>query len=708
MTKASLEQLYFVGRRTLPLIRQAETTECGNACLAMIASFHGHRTDIASLRRRFPTSARGVTLRLLAENAGRIGFASRALRLELKQLNRVQLPAILHWDLNHFVVLKSIGRGKAVIHDPAKGALTMSLEELSEHFTGIVLELTPTSQFEQQDERIRLKMSSLWSRLRGLGGAIAQTLLLSVVIQVYVIGAPQYLQIVVDTVLPSFDLNLLLTLAIGFALFLLVNVVAVVIRHLVILFAGSAMSYQISINLFSQLIRLPLPFFERRQVGDLVSRFESIEPIKQFLTGGLVLGIVDGLMAIVTLALMFAYSPTLAVISLSALILYLILRLMMFRSLRRASEELIITGAIENTNFIETVRGILAIKSFSQEESRKQRWQNYLADSVNQSVRVKRLDIVFDAASQLISGIENVIVIYLAAMMVMDAEFTIGMIFAFMAYRGQFVNKAVGLVELLIQFRMLELHLDRISDIAMATPEPADGELLTIYQGRIEVRNLRFAYEPELPSVFKDANFIIEPGESVALVGPSGGGKTTLLKLMMGLMQPNKGEILIDGAPLARANPAYYRSQIASVMQDDLLFAGSLTENITFFDLDPDLEWARRCAEMADIHEEITQMAMGYETPVGDMGSTLSGGQVQRVLLARALYRRPRILFVDEATSNLDVKTERKVNEAISALGITRVMSAHRPETIRSADRIIVVASGSVTEAPSDDNLTSD
>lgn len=696
MQAANLRNLSFMGAARLPIIRQNEAAECGNACLAMVAHFHGFRTDIATLRRRFPTSARGMNLRMLAENASRFGFAARALKSGINDLHKVRLPAILHWDLNHFVVLKSINRNKAVVHDPAKGIVTLTLEEFGNHYTGIVLELTPTSNFEKKDERVKLRFSSLWSKLTGYGGSITQMLILSVVLQAYLLAAPQYLQIIIDTVLPAFDLDLLLILAIGFGLFLIVNTIASILRSLVMLYAGTSMAYQISVNLFAHLIRLPLPFFERRHVGDIVSRMQSIDPINQFLTGGVVLGIVDGVMAIVTLALMFTYSPTLAFVSLTALALYLTMRLTMLPSFRRATEESIVTVAIEQTNFIETTRGVMAIKAFAKEDSRQQRWQNLLADSVNQSVRVQKLSISFEAASGFIRGLEGVIVIYLAARMVMNAEFTIGMIFAFTAYRSQFVEKSTTLVELLIQFRMLELHLDRISDIATAEAEEREGEEITVTKGKIELRDVGYRYEPHLPPVFENVNLTIQPGECVALVGPSGSGKTTLLKLMMNLMSPASGEISVDGTPLNRANPTRYREQIGSVMQGDSLFAGSIGEAITFSDLDPDTDRIIQSAQLACIHDDIQKMPMGYETPVGDMGSSLSGGQMQRVLLARALYCQPSILFIDEGTSSVDIETEQKINNAISSLGITRVMVAHRPETIRSADRIIRVTSDGV------------
>lgn len=698
MSEGPLQNLSFGGRKALPIIRQNEATECGNACLAMIATYYGFKTDTSGLRRRFPTSARGMTLASLAENAGQIGFTTRALKLEIEQIKLLRLPAIIHWDLNHFVVLKSAGRKRFTVHDPAKGALTLEYEGFSDHFTGIALELTPNSKFEKHEERTKLKFSSLWSSLRGLIPSLVQVLILSAVMQVYIIAAPQYMQMVIDTVLPNFDTSLLLTLAIGFFLFLLVNVTATVIRQLVILHAGTSMAYQISTNLFNKLVHLPLSFFQKRHVGDIVSRFTSIDPINKFLTDGVVLGLVDGVMAIVTLVLMLIYSPMLALVSIIALILYLVIRIIMFRAFRAATEELIITSAKENTNFMETIRGIQTVKSYAQETRRQQRWQNLLADSVNQSVRVQRLRILFETSNSVITGVEHIILVYLAARLVMTADLTIGMIFAFMAYRDQFVDKATGLVELLIDYRMLGLHLDRIADIAVAEVENRDGDKIDISSGELELKSIGFSYEKHLPPVFEDASISIRSGESVALVGPSGQGKTTLLKIMMGLFTPTSGEVFIDGKSLKSIELKSVRQQTASVMQDDALFAGSIAENISFFDPDPNLEFVMECARLAIIHDEIATMTMGYETLVGDMGSALSGGQVQRILLARAFYKKPKILFVDEGTSNLDVATERLVNASIKAMGITRILVAHRPETISSANRVFEISGGLVTE----------
>jgi ATP-binding cassette subfamily B protein RaxB len=272
------------------------------------------------------------------------------------------------------------------------------------------------------------------------------------------------------------------------------------------------------------------------------------------------------------------------------------------------------------------------------------------------------------------------------------------MIFAFMAYRLQFTDKATNLVELLIQFRMLDLHLDRLSDIANAEKESEGGEQLRINHGRIELEQITFAYEKHLPPILNGASAVISPGECVAVTGPSGCGKTTLLKIMMGLLQPDGGDVRIDGTALRQADAHSYRRQIASAMQDDTLFSGSLAENIAFFDDDLDMERVYDAARLACIDADIGQMAMGYETPVGDMGSSLSGGQRQRLLLARALYQKPHILFLDEGTSNLDVTTEKAVNDAVSTLGITRIVVAHRPQTIAMADRVLEIRDGQLVE----------
>ena len=684
------------------MIRQNEVAECANACLAMVAVSYGLQTDMAALRRRFPGSARGVTLRNLMVNANAIGFTTRALKVDIDHLDKVVKPAILHWDLNHFVVLAEISNKVAVVHDPAFGIRKLSLQEFGKHYTGIALELVPKSDFRPRDERTKIGLSSLWTRINGLSRAIIQVLLLSAVILGFTLAIPQYLQTVIDHVLPSSDRSLLIVIAIGFALFQIFSIAASALRSMVLLHAGTTMAYHISINLFSHLLRLPLPYFARRHVGDIVARFGSIEPIKDFLTQGVTSGIIDGVMAVGTLVLMFVYSPTLAILSLGALSLILLLRLVLFPAFFRATESEIVANAAESSAFIENMRGMQTIKAFAVEVVRQERWQHFLTASFNERVRVQKFEIGFSTFEDLVEGLSKILIVFVAARMSLQGDFTIGMIFAFMAYRDHFNSSLTSLIDLIIEFRMLSLHLDRLSDIATTKPDPSGGIDIKIEIGKIEFQSVSFRYDDGQPEVIYNASFVINKGESVGLIGPSGSGKTTLLKMMMGLLPKTGGEILIDDVSLSSLDPHVVRSQIASVMQDDLLFSGSIADNISLFDPTPDVDWIHHCAKLACIHDDINGMSMGYETLVGDMWSSLSGGQVQRVFLARALYRRPAILFIDEGTSNLDVATERMVNVAIQDLGITRVVVAHRPNTIQSLDRLLEVKDGQVVEVSVD------
>ena len=689
--------LDFHGRPRLPAIRQAEAAECGLACLAMIASFHGHEVDLNALRRRFPVSLKGVTLKDLMQIAARLGLAGRAVRLEPENLRKLRLPAILHWDMNHFVVLRSVGRKQVTVHDPALGVRVLTDAELSQHMTGVALELTPTQTFERRRERERVGIFDMVGRVSGLGRALGQALALSLILQLFVLASPFYMQIAVDEAVVKGDEGLLAALAIGFAFLALINVIATWLRAIVALQLGNVLSFQMVVRLFHRMMRLPLPFFERRHIGDLISRFHSTQPIKDMLNEGLVAVLVDGLMALGTLVLMFVYSGRLALVVLTAITLYVTLRLTLFRPLRRRTDDQIHAQARQDSSFIETVRAIQSIKLFGREAERESAWQNRYAGFVNAGIRVGRLQIGFKAANDLIYGIENVVTIYLGARLALDGAITIGMLFAFMAYKQQFLDKVARLVEKGIDLRMLDLHLERLGDIALAERERGHDEPLNLSRplaGAIELRGVAFRYAETEPHVFEGVDLRIEPGEYVAITGPSGGGKTTLMKLMVGLFEPTAGEVLIDGFPLHALGLQSVRAQIGVVMQEDHLLSGSILENIAFFDPATDLTSAQACAEMAGIHADIMRMPMGYNTLIGDMGSTLSGGQRQRVLLARALYRKPRILFLDEGTSHLDPALEAQVNAALATLAVTRVIIAHRPQTVAAASRVLRLEGG--------------
>ena len=692
------------GRARLPMLRQTEVAECGLACLAMVLSNHGREIDLNTLRRRFPLSMKGMTLKELMEIASRLGLACRALRLELDHLGQLRLPAVLHWDLNHFVVLKSASARCIVVHDPARGIRRLSPAELSAHMTGVALELTPTAAFEQRREVERVGLAALIGRVPGFARAIGQALALSVVLQLFVLASPFYMQIAVDDAVSKGDRGLLSGLAIGFALFTLINVGAGALRALVSLNVGSVVTFQMVTGLFHHLLRLPLPFFERRHIGDLISRFGATQPIKDLITEGLVMALVDGAMAVATLALMLAYSKLLTSVVVTALLLYVLLRLSAFGSLRRRTEEQIHERARQDSTFIETTRAMQSIKLFGREAERESVWQNRYAGFVNAGLRLGRLRIGFTSANELILGMENILTIFLGARLALNGAVTVGMLFAFVAYKQQFLDKASRLLEKAIDLRMLDLYLERLSDIALAERERGHDQpdgLARPIDGGIELRGVAYRYATSEPYVFENVNLKIAPGEFVAITGVSGGGKTTLLKVMLGLFEPSEGEVLIDGHPIHALGLQTVRAQVGVVMQDDQLLSGSVLENITFFDPLTDHDQVRRAADLSGIHDEIMRMPMGYNTLIGDMGTGMSGGQRQRLLLARALYRRPRILLMDEGTSHLDPAREAAVNAAIEELAITRVIIAHRPQTIAAAERVMVLAEGRLSEVAS-------
>lgn len=686
------EFLNFGARRRLPSILQTEAAECGLACLAMIASYYGHRIDLNTLRRRYPVSLRGVTLRGLIQVASQLHLACRPLRFELNGLRQLRLPAIVHWDMNHFVVLKAVTAKGIVVHDPASGVRTYPMAEASKHLTGIALELSPAEGFSPRNERARLPFRVFWGNMPGLGTPLAQIFVLSAILELLVVAAPFYMQLAVDEVVARGDVDLMLALALGFGLLTAINVVTTALRAHIVLVAQNAIHFQAGARLFHHLLRLPLSFFEKRHIGDILSRFQSLQPIRNALAEGLITATIDGLMASATLAMIFIYSPRLALVVLAALLLYTILRLATYHMFRDLSEATIQAQAQENSTFIESARAIQSVKLFNREPEREGQWLNRYAEFVNANIRLGRAQIRFRTANQAIFGLENIVTVYLAAMLALDGAMTVGMIFAFMSYKSNFTGKASLLVEKALEFRLLGLHLERISDIALSSLERGHDRPIayaTPIKGGIELRNVSFRYAETERFVLENVNLTVEPGSFVTIMGPSGGGKTTLLKIMLGLLEPTSGEVLIDGIPLQTLGVRVYREQVAAVMQEDQLLSGTIADNICFFDPAFDQERMVLCAQMAGIHDEIMAMPMAYNSLIGDMGSSLSGGQKQRILLARALYKGPKILFLDEGTAHLDVEKERQINERLRHLRITRISVAHRPEMMSGADAVV-------------------
>ena len=661
----------------------------------MVAQYHGHNTSLAALRSRFPLSINGTNLPTLANIARKLHLEPNAVRLELEGLRVLRTPCILHWNMNHFVVLKKTSKKYVSIVDPASGARRIGMDVADKSFTGVALELQRASPFTPiDDNEPPLRLRDFWRQIIGLKKYLLQLLLLMGVVQVFALLSPLYIQTVVDKAIPGVDRGFLIALAIGFGLLTLFGVFLAVLRGLVSMYMGISLSFRLNDNLLSHLLKLPLAFFESRHIGDITSRFGSLENVKTFLGGNLISVFLDGIAVFASLALMLAYSTALTVLVVGVAAGDFCLRMIFFLRVRELTEDRINATARTNSNFMETIRAITGIKIFGRECHRQRLWRGLSTEQYNLDIRLGRWNMSLAGLRQLMSGLENTLVIALAGLMIIESNFSVGMLFAFIAYKGQFLGGIQGLSDKVNEFRMLRLHLERLSEIALAKPEEDPGEDRLILnpqdlKGGLALRNICFRYGTGEPYVLKDCCLDIRPGESVALVGGSGCGKTTLMKVAVGLLDFNSGQILLDGIDISRIGLKQYRRFIGAVMQNDTLMSGTLAENICMFDPDADMKRIVECARLAAIHDDIQSMPMGYRSLIGDMGSSLSGGQKQRVLLARALYPNPKILFLDEATSHLDPNNEKLASDAIRKLNITRLIIAHRTETWEAADRVV-------------------
>lgn len=682
-------------RKKVPQILQTESSECGVASLAMVFHYFGLHIDLFNLRQQFGTSTRGATLNTLMDIASSLKFKSRALSIDIDEISALKTPCILHWDLNHFVVLVAVRRNYIVIHDPALGRRAIGVHELSQHFTGIALELWPDSDFTPVIQQSRLQLRRLLSNISGLKGALTKIFCLSLIIEAVSLLMPVGTQLVLDHVIQASDHHLLALICTGLLFFIVFRTAVAMLRSWTTVVMDSLIDVQWKAGMFDHLMALPLAYFEKRKLGDIQSRFGSLDTIRTTFTTSIVNSIIDGIMSVGVLIMMLMYGGWLVWVVLGFTAVYVIMRLMTYNYYRQASEALLVKGAKASSHFMETLYGIGTLKALGLLKTRAQFWLNLNIDTTNAGIRITRLDMLFGGVNAFIAACDQVIILWLGASLVIDNQMTLGMFVAFNAYRGQFSERASSLIGLILQLRMLSLHNERVADIVLSEPEK-EMPLRQLFSPNTAVtlaaHDLMYQYDSFSKPIINQMSFEIKSGENVAFVGPSGVGKTTLIRLLSGLLEPSAGRVLVNGLDIHTIGINNYRQCIACVLQDDKLFAGSIAENIASFDSSLDRDLMVTCARQCNIHDDIMQMPMGYETRLGELGGSLSGGQKQRLLIARALYRRPGILFMDEATSHLDLNNEAYINASIAALDITRVIIAHRPSTIASADRVITLA----------------
>lgn len=683
--------IFATKRNKLPVIKQAQFSECGHACIAMISNYYGHIVDLYSLRKLDEPSINGSTMLDLMRIFDGLKFDTRAIRIDIQDLKHVQCPAILHWNMNHFVVLKSVGQNHAIIHDPALGRRKVLLSELSSSFTGIVLEVEKSKDFIVIKTTNSLRIIDIFKHIDGLKNSLLVLLILSLTIEIFLLVNPIFLQYITDNVSNNNSLNNLYVIATGFVLITICHAFTEYMRSNFVVYLTNRVSEYFSSGVMNHLLKLPFDYFERRHKGDILSRFHSINDIQSKITTDSINTLLDGIVILLSLIIMWIYSWQLTFMVVFSLSLYIIIRTISYNHLKNQTEISVTQHANVNSKFLEILQSIMPIKLYSKELPMYRDWKNYFIKAMNADIKIARTNILYSTSNIFIFNIEFILIITFGSVLVSNNQFSVGMLVAFIAYRQMLVNKSSSFIHKIFEYKLVSVQIDRIADILTQPTELEDGTTIIKedIQGRINVQNIDYKFPGSQQLVLSGINLHINPGEKVVITGPSGIGKSTLLKIMLGLITPTNGKVLVDGTDLNILGFKKYRTVCASVMQDDSLISGSILDNITFMDNKIDIERVYYVAQMVQIHDDILNMPMSYETLIGDMGSSLSGGQRQRVLIARALYKKPKILFLDEATSNLDVDTEIKINNALKQLHVTQVVIAHREESIKMADRII-------------------
>ena len=687
--------------KTPPVYLQDTRNECGLACLAMVAHVYNADIDLYSLRHRFASSGQVLSLQGISEMAAQIGLQTRGIRCEPDGLKQLKHPAILHWQMEHFVVLVAVRARDCVIHDPNLGRLTCSWQEVNDKFTGVALELWPDSSgMRPHPAPARLGLKQLWVLLQRGRGQLYLLVLLTLALQTLVLLGPWHVQWTVDDALLSGDKAMISVLCMGFALLLLLRVAAHLLRGLVSLQLGFTLSFYLGGYLLQHLLRLPDRWFESRHVGDVVSRFASLQPVRDLFTQGIAVMLVDAVMVLLSLLVLFVYHPAIALVVLATHSIFLLLQMLAVGRLRQQTLGVVVAQAQEQSHLMESIRSIFNVKAYQQENTRLSQWQNLHAKSLKHALDLQQTQLGLGAGAIFVSGAELIVVIYLAAHAVLAGSLTVGMLFAFLSYRSHFTERLRSLVDQWLNLRAMTTHLDRLADIWFTESESQtldSGAGAESVDTRV-VHDLRldavdFRHDERDPWLLQQANLQISPGEWIAIVGDSGTGKTTVLKMLMGFVGPCTGQVFLGRRPLRGPVIQSLRRSSACVMQGDTFFSGTIMENITLFEA-PDFPRVLACLDVVGMREVVEQLPLQHLSPIGELSSGLSTGQMQRLILARALYREPDYLFLDECTANLDQGSVRHIQALVGKLNCSRIVVTHDWGFAAAADRVFELRNG--------------
>jgi ATP-binding cassette, subfamily B, bacterial len=693
--------------RRVPELRQMSAVECGACCLAMVLNYYGHTTSVSAMQERCGVGRDGLSALAIVKAARQYGLRVRTVSLKQNDFRFVSLPANAHWEFNHFVIVERCSTKHVDLVDPALGRRRLSLEEFSEGFTGILMMLEPGAQFERQSSSHSL---TLWSYLRSLprmNGIIAQIIASSLLLQLLGLGAPLLTALIVDQIIPAKDNNMLLLLGLGMLFLILAQGVTKLLRTSLLIYLQTRMDAQMMLNFCEHLLSLPYRFFQLRLSGDLLSRVDSNTALRDLLTSQVISTMLDGSTVIVYLVILILESHLIAGVAVAIGVIQILLLLTTAPLIRRMTMRDLAAQGKTQGYLNEVLAGIATLKAAGAEHRALTRWTNLFFDEMNISVRRNYLLAVVGIVFEFLQLLSPLLLLWIGAMQVIQGTMSVGTMLALITLASSFLTPLGSLASSGQKLQIAQAHFERLADVLGSEVEQDIQQVRMPPQltGRINLRNVFFQYDPHTRPILKNITLHIRPGQKVALVGKTGSGKSTLGKLLIGLMTPTKGSILFDGIPLQQLNYQEVRRQFGVVLQESFIFSGSVHENIAFNNPEMEMNQVIRAAQAAAIHEDIEKMPMGYETLLSEGGSVFSGGQRQRLALARALAHHPAILLLDEATSASDVATERAVEQNINTLSCTQVVIAHRLSTIRNADLILVLDQGQIVEQGSHHQL---